>query len=52
MSNEKKQAKNLNATRVGAGETKIRNVVVGSKHPIQPSPKYNTPKSFGKLVGK
>lgn len=43
-------AKNLNAKRVGAGQTKIRSVVTVGKlnsSPLRPSPKYNTPAKFG-----
>lgn len=45
-------AKNLNATRVNGKKEGVRSIKVGNKHPIQPAPKYNTPKSFGKLIKK
>lgn len=49
------QGKNLNASRVGAGKTMVRNVVTVGKlnsAPLRPAPKYNTPKSFGKYIKK
>lgn len=44
--------KNLNASRVNGKKSSVRSITVGQKHPIQPAAKFNTPKSFGKLIKK